>query len=393
MNKTSTSSSVISPVDENGLLAVKQRYLSLDVLRGMTIALMIVVNTPGSWETIYAPFRHAPWHGFTITDLVFPTFLFVVGNAMSFSMRKFEKEERSVFLKKVFKRTALIFLLGLFLNTFPFINRPGGGELALIDFSSIRIMGVLQRIALCYGIASLVIYYFKLKGGLIFSVLALFGYWVIMYLFGSQPDPYSLEGNAALKFDLLLIPAKNLYGGYGIPFDPEGLLSTLPAVVNVIGGYLAGVIIQRQGNNKFTVLKLAIAGVLFVGLALIWDLFFPINKPIWTSSYVMHTIGLDLLILSALMLIIEVAGFKGWTYFFEVFGRNPLFIYILSGVIIRLMSLSRIGDKSVNGWIYQNLFQSWLGDLNASLLFAIWYMLLLWLIGYYMDRKKIYIKV
>ena len=370
-----------------------QRYLSLDVLRGMTIALMIVVNTPGSWSTIYAPFRHAAWHGFTITDLVFPTFLFVVGNAMSFSMRKFSKGANGEFLKKVFTRTALIFLIGLFLNPFPFFDRGAGGALTLIDFSSMRIMGVLQRIAICYCIAALMIHYFKLKGAIIFSILALLGYWAIMYYFGDQPDPYSLEGNAALKFDLLLIPAENLYQGYGIPFDPEGLLSTLPAVVNVILGYFAGLYIQQEGNNSGTVWKLALAGVALLAVALAWDPFFPINKPIWTSSYVLYSTGWDLLVLAVLMLLIEVAHVKGWTYFFEVFGRNPLFIYIMSGVVISVMSIISIDGMSLNGWIYKNFFLSWLSDYNASLLFAISYMLLLWLLGLWLDRKKLYIKV
>ncbi|RDV15059.1 DUF1624 domain-containing protein [Pontibacter diazotrophicus] len=384
-----------STVADNGLLkeTTRQRYLSLDVLRGMTIALMIVVNTPGSWQSIYAPFRHAAWHGFTVTDLVFPTFLFVVGNAMSFSMRKFEREEDSVFLKKVFKRTVLIFLLGLLLNTFPFVTRNAADELALIDFSSIRIMGVLQRIALCYGLAALVVHYFKVKGAIIFSAIALLSYWAIMYFFGNQPDPYSLEGNAALKFDRLLLPAENLYKGYGIPFDPEGLLSTLPAVVNVIAGFLAGLYIQRQGNNMGTVFKLALSAAAFIVVALAWDIFFPINKPIWTSSYVVYTVGLDLLILSVLMLVIEVANYKWWTYFFEVFGRNPLFIYILSGVLVRLMGLIRVDGQSLYGWVYNNLYLTWLSDNNASLLFAVSYMLLLWCIGYWMDKKRVYIKV
>ncbi|PRY16389.1 putative acyltransferase [Pontibacter ummariensis] len=371
----------------------RQRYLALDVLRGMTIALMIVVNTPGSWQTIYPPFRHAAWHGFTITDLVFPTFLFVVGNAMSFSMRKFEGQDDSTFLKKVFKRTALIFLLGLLLHFFPFVTRNEADELVLFNFANMRIMGVLQRIALCYGMAALVIHYFKVRGAVVFSAIALLSYWAIMYFVGEQPDPYSLEGNAALKFDLLLIPAQNLYKGFGIPFDPEGLLSTLPAVVNVIGGFLAGLYIQRNGNNMGTVFKLALGAAAFIVVALAWDLVFPINKPIWTSSYVVYTIGLDLLILSVLMLVIEVAGYKGWTYFFEVFGKNPLFIYILSGAIIKVMSLSRIGGMSVNGWLYQNVYLALLEGENASLLFAISYMLLLWCIGYWMDRKKVYIKV
>jgi predicted acyltransferase len=372
--------------------SLAQRYLSLDVLRGMTIALMIVVNTPGTWEAVYAPFRHAAWHGFTITDLVFPTFLFVVGNAMSFSMKKMEKQDEKVFLGKVLKRTALIFLIGLLLNCFPFVTRVNG-ELTVFDFAGIRILGVLQRIALCYGIASLVIYYFKTRGAIMFSVLALLIYWALLYFFGDSPDPYTLEGNAALKFDQMLIPDRNVYKGYGIPFDPEGLLSTLPAIVNVIAGFLAGLFIQKKGNQLGTVRVLALAGIVLTALGLLWNVFLPINKPIWTSSYVLYTVGLDLLILAVLMLVIEVANLKGWTYFFEVFGRNPLFIYILSGVIVRILSLIRINEQSLSGWIYQNGFASVWEAKNASLLFAISYMLLLWGIGYWMDRKKVYIKV
>ncbi|QHT67487.1 DUF1624 domain-containing protein [Rhodocytophaga rosea] len=390
MNKSSFANTIAS----TEVLPAKsaQRYLSLDVLRGMTIALMIVVNTPGNWETVYAPFRHARWHGFTITDLVFPTFLFVVGNAMSFSMRKFEKLDDRVFLTTVFKRTALIFFIGLFLNAFPFVTRSAG-ELTFINFSNIRIMGVLQRIALCYGIASLVIHYFKLKGAFILGVTALVFYWVVMYVYGGQPDPYSLETNAALQFDLLVIPIENLYKGYGIPFDPEGLLSTLPAVGNVIGGYFAGKFIQQQTDTKNKVIKLLVAGVVLTGLSLLWNVYFPINKPIWTSSYVLLTVGLDLLILAVLMLIIDGASVTKWTYFFEVFGKNPLFIYILSGMIMEVLSLISIGEGSVTGWVYQNLFASWLEGKNASLAFAVCYMLSLWLIGYAMDKKKVYIKV
>jgi predicted acyltransferase len=214
-----------------------------------------------------------------------------------------------------------------------------------------------------------------------------------MYIFGDQPDPYTLEGNAALKFDLWLMPAENLYQGYGIPFDPEGILSTLPAVVNVIFGYLAGLFIQRNGNNINSVWKLTGAGVVLLALGLLWDIFFPINKPIWTSSYVLFSSGWDLLVLAVLMLIIEVAQLKKWTYFFEVFGRNPLFIYIMAGIVVRLLSLIRINGISASAWIYEHGFLSWLTDLNASLLFAISYMLLMWLFGYWLDKKKLYIKV
>ncbi|MDX5422528.1 MAG: DUF5009 domain-containing protein [Hymenobacteraceae bacterium] len=379
----------------SGLLTntAPERYLSLDVLRGLTIALMVVVNNPGSWGNIYAPFRHAPWHGFTITDLVFPSFLFVVGNAMSFSMRKFDRQPDAVFLRKVFKRTALIFLIGLFLNLFPFVTRSPEGEIILKDFTAVRIMGVLQRIALCYFIASLAVRYLKHNGALVFGGITLLAYWAIMYILGDAAAPYSLEGNAALKFDRLIIPEKNLYKGFGIPFDPEGLLSTLPAAVNVIAGYAAGKFIQKNGNNFGTVSKLNLAGAGLVAVAFVWDLYFPINKPLWTSSYVLHSVGLSLIILGTLMLVIEVAGYVKWAYFFEAFGKNPLFIFAFATLLIKLLSFIRVNDSSLQGWIYQNFFLTWTEGKTASLLFALSYMLLMWVIGFWMDRNKIYVKV
>lgn len=370
-----------------------ERYLALDVLRGLTIALMVVVNTPGSWASIYAPFRHAAWHGFTLTDLVFPSFLFVVGNAMSFSMRKFDEQPDNVFLKKVFKRTALIFLIGLFLNLFPFIARTDEGQIILKDFTAVRIMGVLQRIALCYFIASLVVRYSKYKGAFIFSVIVLLVYWVILYFFGNTAAPYSLEGNAALKFDNWLLPEQNLYKGFGIPFDPEGLLSTLPAVVNVIAGYFAGKFIQHNGNNPSTVSKLNLTGAGLVSVAFVWNIYFPINKPLWTSSYVLHSAGLSLIILGSLVFFINVAGLKKWTFFFEVFGKNPLFIFAMATLVIKLLSFVRVNENSLQTWIYESLFLSWSEGNSASMLFALSYMLLMWLIGFWMDRKKIYVKV
>lgn len=372
---------------------LKQRYLALDVLRGLTIALMILVNTPGSWSTIYAPFRHAAWHGFTITDLVFPAFLFAVGNAMSFSLKKYALQGNTAFLKKVFKRTILIFAIGLFLSAFPFVYRDGNGELVLKNLQNLRIMGVLQRIALCYFFAALIIHYFKLKVSLILSVVILFIYWAVMHFFGNPEDPYSLTGNAALKFDLLIFRPENLWKGFGIPFDPEGLLSTLPAIVNVIAGYAAGVFIQKSGNTLSTIWKLTAAGLVLVVLAQIWNIWFPINKPIWTSSYVLLSTGWVMVLIAALILIIEIWKFRVWTYFFEVFGRNPLFIFVLSGLVVMLMNIIYIGGIASKTYIYQNFFLSWLGSYNASLLFAICYMLFMWLIGYVMDKRRIYIKV
>ena len=389
----------ISTIAGNSLMAknssdafTKQRYLALDVLRGLTIALMILVNTPGSWSTIYAPFKHAAWHGFTITDLVFPSFLFVVGNAMSFSMRKFVAQPESLFFKKVLKRTFLIFMIGLFLNAFPFVYRSGG-DILLKDFTNLRIMGVLQRIALCYFFAALILKYLKLKGAVIISIGILLFYWIIMFYFGDAGEIYSKEGNAALKFDLLIFRPENLYQGFGLPFDPEGLLSTLPAVVNVVAGYVAGIFVQKSGNRFSTVWKIVAAGLIFVVLAEIWNILFPINKPLWTSSYVLLSVGWSCVLLGMLIWFIEVVKMKKWTYFFEVFGRNPLFIYAMSGIVVMLMSVIWINGGPMKSWLYSNFFLSWLNPYNASLLFAVCYMLLMWLIGYWMDKKRIYIKV
>jgi len=380
-----TSSSLQSPMNN--------RYLALDVLRGMTIAFMIIVNTPGSWSSLYAPLAHADWHGFTMTDLVFPTFLFVVGNAMSFAMKRLGDMSAGDFFKKVGKRTVLIFLIGWLLNAFPFYEFTESGSMTFINLGEVRLFGVLQRIALAYFFGALVLYFGGPKLGWIFSGIALLAYWGVMYFFGEPGDPYGLEGNAAIKLDLVVIGAERMYTGEGIPFDPEGILSTLPSIINVIAGYLAGIFIQKNGNTFKTVRTLLIWSIGLVILSYVWDIVFPINKKIWTSSYVLHTVGRDLLILAVLIWFIEIRNWKGWTYFFEVFGRNPLILYIASGIVITVISMIPIGETSLKGFIYETLYTSWLNPKLASFLFAISYMLVIWLMGLWMDRRRIYIKV
>ncbi|WP_439489419.1 acyltransferase family protein [Algoriphagus sp.] len=372
---------------------ISNRYLALDVLRGLTIAFMIVVNTAGDWSNLFAPLAHAKWHGFTPTDLVFPTFLFVVGNAMSFSMKKLQQMDTAGFFKKVGKRTLLIFLIGWLLNAFPFYDVSDTGALSFIDITEVRLFGVLQRIALCYFFGAVVLYYGGIKGAWIFSGIALFGYWAIMYFFGDTADPYGLTGNAAIKLDRALIGPERMYGGEGIPFDPEGILSTLPGIVNVIAGFLAGKMIQKLGSTMETVKKLLAIGLILIIIAYIWDQFFPINKKIWTSSYVLLTVGIDLLLLALLVAVIEVKNWRGWTYFFEVFGRNPLILYVLSGLVVTILYMIPIGDTTLRAFIYANFFTSWLAPKMASFLFAFSYMLLIWVIGLWMDKKRIYIKV
>ncbi len=368
------------------------RYLSLDVLRGLTVCLMIVVNTPGDWGNIYSPFRHAEWHGFTLTDLVFPTFLFAVGNSMSFSMRKLASLPPSAFIGKVFKRALIIFAIGYFLNGFSFYKMENG-EFHLIDFSGIRIMGVLQRIAICYILASLMIYYFRKRTVLIISCVMLMAYWAVLYYFGDPGIPYSLQGNAVRKLDLHLFGSKLLYQGFGVPFDPEGLLSNLPAMANVTAGYLVATYIRESQQVKSSLLKTTLLGLGMVAAAQLWNLYLPVNKPLWTSSYTVYAIGLDLIILSALVYVIEICSIRRWTYFFEVFGKNPLFLYALSGTLITILYAIPTAQSTVAQEIYAKLYISWMADRNASLLFAISYMLVLWCIGYVLDRKRIYLRV
>jgi predicted acyltransferase len=371
---------------------LQPRYLALDVFRGMTICFMIIVNSPGSWDIAYGPLLHAQWHGFTPTDLVFPSFLFAVGNAMAFVMFKFENQPNSVFWRKTLKRTFLIFLFGYLMYWFPFFREAEGGGLNFSEFrpfSTTRIPGVLQRIALCYFFASVVLHFGSKKFALGFSVFALLGYWLLSYAFGD----YTLAGNAGLKLDLLLFGEGHLYHGEGVAFDPEGLLSTLPAIVNVIAGYFAGDFIRRIGNNYETIAKLMIAGAVLVFVALTWDMAFPINKKLWTSSFVLLTVGLDLLILPLLIYIIEIYHSQKWTYFFVVFGRNPLFIYLLSEILLISLYIIPVGDKRFPQWLTDDVFGSFASPVNASFLFAFFFMLTNWIVGYFLDKKKIYVKV
>jgi predicted acyltransferase len=312
---------------------------------------------------------------------------------MSFAMKRLQEIPKGQFYRKVFKRTFLIFLIGWLLNAFPFFDYNEAGEIVFINLTEVRLVGVLQRIALCYFFAALILYWGGERLGWIFSAVALLAYWPIMYFFGDAGDPYSLTGNAAIKLDRILIGESRMYMGEGIPFDPEGILSTLTSIVNVIAGFLAGKMIQRKGNTTSTVQTLFIAGIALIAVSYLWDLAFPINKKIWTSPYATLTVGWDLLILGALIFIVEIRKQTAWTYFFQAFGRNPLILYVCAGVVISILSMIPIGESSLRGQIYSNLFSSWLSPKNASFLFAICYMLLIWLIGFWMDKRKIYIKV
>jgi len=366
------------------------RFLALDVLRGMTICFMIIVNTPGSGATPFAPLLHAAWHGFTPTDLVFPTFLFVVGNAMSFSMPKYKQLGTGPVLGKIFKRTFIIFLLGYLMYWFPFFREVKGGGYEFFPIQNTRILGVLQRIALCYGIAALMIHFLSKKAVWTLSAIFLIGYWIILYVGGD----YNMTTNAGHKLDMILFGESHLYHGEGVAFDPEGLLSTMPTIVNVVAGYYAGVFIQKKGNNFETVTRLMIAGFASMCLAYFWDFVFPINKKLWTSPFVLYTVGLDMIILGILIFVTEIKGMTKGAYFFQVFGKNPLFIYLLSEILATVLFTIKTGPKtSLFNSISNTVFQKILPGPWGSLLFALCYMMLCWLVGYWMDKRKIYVRV
>ena len=363
------------------------RFIALDVFRGLIICLMIVVNTPGSHETIFAPLEHAAWNGFTLADLVFPSFLFAVGNALFFSMQKWKTLTQGQVLAKIGKRTGVLFLLGYLLYWFPFFHANAEGHLVFRTFAETRVMGVLQRIALCYGIASLLIYYLKPKGALIVSVVLLIAYQGILLWFGEPGHELSMVGNEVTKLDLLLLGPDHMNHGEIVPFEPEGLLSTLPAIANVVAGYLVGWYIQTAGKTKKMLAWLTGAGVALTVLGLCWNIVFPINKNLWTSSFVLYTVGLDCLLLAGIIYIADFLNMTRWASFFEVFGRNALFIYLLSEVVAILLRASHLYK-----WIFNHIF-SFSGLYIGSLLFAIWFMLMCWLTGLILDKRKIYIRV
>jgi predicted acyltransferase len=407
------------------------RLMSLDIFRGMTIAFMIIVNTPGTWSNVYAPLRHASWHGCTPTDLVFPSFLFIAGVAMWYSLRKYNFEFSGPSGVRLVRRVLLIFAAGLFLNIFPHFAR---------DYSTLRIMGVLQRIALAWGIGALIVLLVKRRYIWVITAILLFGYWALMYFFGGD-DPYSLADNLARRVDIAVLGENHLYKGFGMPFDPEGLLSTLPATATVLLGFMTGGLISTRGSSWKTVGWLSVLGALLIGAGLLWGQFFPINKAIWTSSYVLFAGGIGMVILALLLMIIDIFKIQGWktigiivgagavlavtgfiwkmasagSYdsmfiltvgllmiafalllkmnFFLPFGLNPMTTYLLAGIWTRTMLSIKIGEVSLYDWIFTHICSPLFEEQKiASLLFAIIQVVIIWAFGYFLYRKKIIIK-
>ena len=371
------------------------RLLSLDVFRGMTIAGMILVNNPGSWSHIYWPLAHAEWHGWTPTDLVFPFFLFIVGVSIALALgRRVERggSKRDLY-RKIVRRALVIFALGLLLSGFPFF-----------DLSTIRLTGVLNRIAVCYLVAALVFLKtdWRKQFGLAAALLLL--YWAISALVpapGYAAGDLSKEGSVASFVDRKLL-GNHIWKGGGKVYDPEGILSTVPAIATTLFGVLTGHWLRRRRDDYEKVAGLFAAGMIGVVVGWAWNPFFPINKALWTSSYVLFTAGMALQLLALCYWLIDIKGYKRWSLPFRIFGVNALAVFEATGLMARAMTVRQWWDlphrdgrpgANLQTYLYEHLFASWASPLNASLLYAVCFVLL-WLgLMAILYRRKIYIKV
>jgi predicted acyltransferase len=365
----------------------RDRILSIDVFRGLTMAAMIMVNNPGSWEHVYSPLEHAAWNGCTPTDLIFPFFLFIVGMAVPFALgnrREQGQKTRTIFLK-VLRRSALIFLLGLIFYLFP-----------KFDFEHMRIPGVLQRIAMVYFFTSIIFIESGWKAQRNIAIILLLGYWALMTLVpvpGHGPANLDPDTNLAAWLDFNLMEGHTWLE----KADPEGLLSTLPAIATGILGMLAGQWIRRRGDQNEKVIGLFVSGAILTGGGLFWDLAFPINKNLWTSSYVIYTGGLALTVFGIIYWLVDVKKSRKWITPFAAYGANCLAVYLASGFVASILWAVPVTSGSAQiplyTWIYQNLFATWLSPISASAAFAISY-ILLWLIPLLaLYRKRIFIKI
>ncbi len=367
------------------------RLLSLDMFRGMTIMAMILVNNPGSWEHVYPPLRHADWHGCTMTDLIFPFFLFIVGVAMSFSFskRKASTDALRPLALQIIKRTLILFGLGLFLSWFPYFEISEG-----------RIPGVLQRIALCYFFASWIVLFFKPKMQWLVAFLLLAIYWIGMKFIsvpGYGAGILEPVGNLCWYIDNQLLAGHTWKYAPASGFDPEGVFSTLTAIVTTLFGVFTGDWLRTKREHDSKLVGIFVSGNFALLAGYILTIWMPWNKNLWTASYFSYTAGLALLFLGMCYWLVDVKGYQKIAKPFVIFGSNAIFVYFCSSAVAKLLYIFKVsnesGEMTVSSWLYQNLFQSWAGDINGSLFYAITYVLI-WLgASYLLYRKRIFIKV
>jgi predicted acyltransferase len=367
-----------------------KRLMSLDVFRGATILGMILVNNPGSWSYIYKQLGHAPWHGWTFTDVIFPFFLFIVGVAIvyAFSKKVEAGAPKAELYKKIIRRTIIIFALGIFLNGFPYYN-----------FSEIRIMGVLQRIALCYFFASIIFLHFNVRMQVIWAFALLVFYWAFMALYpvpGIGAGVLEPGKDFASYFDRFFLEG-HMWSVSKI-WDPEGLFSTIPAISTTLFGVLAGHWLRSKREPRDIILGLLLLGNVGILAGLIWGEYFPINKNIWTSSYVILMAGLASVTLAFCYYLIDIKGYKKFTQPFLVYGMNAITVFVLSGIVARLLNIITVSGPEgtsvpLKAFIYQSIYVPMFGHMNGSLAFAITFIFVMYLLMLILYKKKIFIKI
>ena len=376
-----------------------QRLVSLDVFRGITIAGMVLVNNPGTWSSIYWPLEHAEWNGWTPTDLIFPFFLFIVGVAipLAFARRLEGASSKRDLYVKIFKRTVIIFALGLFIAAFAAAvrNLPG---IPYLNLATIRIPGVLQRIAVCYFFAAIIFLNTRVRTQIIITLALLLIYWLMMthlHAPGFPVGDLSKDGSLASWVD------RTIFGPHiwkqGKVYDPEGILSTIPAIATTLIGVLTGQWLRTNKTQYEKVSGLFVAGCCCVVVGWCWNPFFPINKALWTSSYVFFTGGLALEFLAFFYWLVDIKKYQRWAKPFIVFGVNAIALFVGTDIMAILMERIRLpwgaGETSLQGWIFNKLFLSWASPINASLAFAVCF-ILLWLgLMWILYWRRIFIKI
>jgi predicted acyltransferase len=378
------------------------RLLSLDILRGITIAGMILVNNSAGGYA-YTPLKHAHWHGLTPTDLVFPFFMFIMGVSTFMSLRKFNFALSGAAVWKVVRRTLLIFLIGMALGWFgQLVYGLASGEtigVAATHFDTIRILGVLQRLALAYGFAALIALLVKNKQLPWVAAIILAGYYLILR-FGKGFE--LSEESIIARIDTALLGAAHMYKdttpeGVRIAFEPEGLISTLPSIAHVLIGFLFGKLIVDNKDNNTKVAKLLIWGTILAFSGLLLQYGCPINKKIWSPTFVLVTTGFAAQLLGLLIWIIDINKKEKWSRFFHAFGVNPLIVYVFAGVFATLVGAIRFAWQgetiSVKSFTYSVLLQPWAGNYFGSLLYAVLFVTICWLFGYILYKRNIYIKL
>ena len=355
-----------------------KRLLSLDFFRGITIIAMIIVNSPGSWSYVYNPLKHAEWHGATPTDLIFPFFLFIVGVSISLSFNKIKNNFNRNIYHKIFRRSIIIFLLGIFLSLFPDF-----------DFYNLRFVGVLQRIALVYLICSVMYLNLNFILLIITGFIILIFYWILMMFI---PFDGNLAGtiepgiNFAAWIDSFIVPGRM----YVTTWDPEGFFSTVPAIATVISGIITGEIIKLNSNK---IIKLILLGSLLLTIGLLWNSIFPINKHIWTSSYVLFSSGIAMIILAILIFIIDDKNYGIDLRFTIAFGSNAITAYVLHGVLWKLFKLKLIDNIGFQEFWMNTGVKIGLFPKFVSLTWAVFYTLIIYIIIYQLYKRKIFLKV